>query len=202
MSTLPADIRSELEAGVSQARLAQIAGVAASTLRNYEKEGLIAPQLREGKKLYGLEAHVALERIKALRAEGVALKDIAARLEPTEAKPDVLEETPPAASEPDETTTAAELMAKVEAMRAQLAAAREKLERVSASAQTRAVRRRNELALTQRELEEVERLRESNIKRALDVTKRARALDGTIRYASAKRGVIRLDLPQKPGRKR
>ena len=195
MSKPSAAIRSELEAGVSQSRLAQITGVSSSTLRNYEKEGLIAAEAREGKKLYGLTAHAALETIKKLRAEGLGLKDIAVKLG---AVPKVTPE--PAA--PSNQASVAEMMAKVEAMRAQLEAERAKLERLAANVQTRATRRRNELALSKREVEEMERLRESNLKRAVDVTRRVRKLEGTIRYATTKPGVIRLDLPQKPKRKR
>lgn len=178
--------RAELEAGVSQSRLAQLAELSPSTLRGYEKDGLVPTQSRGGKKLYGQPAFSALETIKRLRAEGLSLGEIGARLKSV---PDAA----PITDAPVALPTEAELRAQVEHLRDQLQIERAKLERLSNQVETRIVRRRNELVLTKKELEELERLRESNIKRAMAVTRRATA----IRYAATRPGVIRFD-PKKP----
>jgi DNA-binding transcriptional MerR regulator len=217
---LDPNIRAELEAGVNQSRLAHLAQLSPSTLRGYAKDGLVPTQSHDGKKTYGLDALEALEAIKHLRAEGLSLRDISARmkLEPglsltlgtdTLAPSSAAETTAPQSSAAGATAaqsgaagttaaqsgaagttaaTEAELRAQVEQLRAQLQAERAKLERLSNQVETRVIQRRNELVLTKRELEELERLRESNIKRALAVTRRTKALQ----YATTRPGVIRL----------
>jgi DNA-binding transcriptional MerR regulator len=256
--TLDPLTKADLEAGVSQSRLAKLVELSPSTLRGYEKDGLLPTRSRDGKKTYGPDALEALETIKHLRAEGLGLREIAARMkmEPDSSRrPNEDATTSPSASgttdpvpsgaagttaatlsSPEVTTAAvlpgaagaathssaagttaavpsgtagttaavpsgaagttaatqteAELRAQVERLRAQLQAERTKLERLSNQVETRVVRRRNELVLTKKELEELERLRESNIRRALAVTRRTKA----IQYASTRPGVIRLGL--------
>lgn len=203
---LDPNIRAELEAGVNQSRLAHLAQLSPSTLRGYAKDGLVPTQSHDGKKTYGLDALEALEAIKHLRAEGLRLREIAARLkldpdsspEPRTDAAVSLSAAGPIAATPSSTAemsptsppaaTEAELRAQVEQLRAQLQAERAKLERLSNQVETRVIQRRNELVLTKRELEELERLRESNIKRALAVTRRTKALQ----YATTRPGVIRL----------
>lgn len=190
---LDAGTKAELEAGVSQSRLAQLAELSPSTVRGYEKEGLIPTQSQGGKKRYDRDALTALETIKRLRAEGLDLAEIVTRMKPS-SNPAASEPARPAADEPARpAATEAELRAQVERLRAQLQAERAKIEQLSNQVETRVVRRRNELVLTKKELEELERLRESNVKRAVAVTRRATA----IRYAGTRPGVILFD-PKKP----
>ena len=66
----PTEVQLELETGVTQARLAEIAEVSPSTLRGYEKEGLISLLSNDGKKLYGPASLTDLMRVKMLKAEG------------------------------------------------------------------------------------------------------------------------------------
>ncbi len=183
--------KAELEAGVSQSRLAQLAELSASTLRGYEKEGLIPTRSLGGKKLYDQSALAALETIKALRAEGLSLGEIFERLKTPDSSPIV--DAASATDAPVLAQTEAELRAQIEGLRAQLQAERAKIEQLSNQVETRVVRRRNELVLTKKELEELERMRESNVKRAVAVTRRATAL----RYSATRPGVILFD-PKKP----
>lgn len=209
---LKASIRAELEAGVSQARLAQLAELSASTVRGYEKDGLIPTQTREGKKTYGLNALEALQTIKKLRQSGLGLPEIAAKLKGVPAEETTATAvsatvsgaepvTAPAAEQAKPTSpldpeTEAALRARVEQLRAQLEQERAKLAQLAERMETRVVQRRNELVLTKKELEELERLREANIRRAVSVTRRTRAL----RYATTRKGVILFD-PKNPKKK-
>jgi DNA-binding transcriptional MerR regulator len=196
--------KAELEAGVSQSRLAKLVALSASTLRGYEKDGLIPTQSSEGKKTYGLDAFKALETIKNWRAEGLSVRDIAARLKVLDSgasdsnltisepkTPDPSSTTPPVIF--DMTKSEAELRAQVDQLRIQLQAERDKLAQLANQIGTRVIRQRNELVLTKKELEELERMRESNIKRALAVTRRNQAL----LYSASRPGVLRFD-PKKP----
>ncbi len=193
---LDSSIKAELKAGVSQTRLAQLTELSASTLRSYEKEGLIPTQSLEGKKTYGLDALKALETIKNLRAEGLNPRDIVARLKPEPEADETPASSPAGTNAPvvfDMTKTEAELRAQVDQLRVQLQAERDKLTQLANQIGTRVIRQRNELVLTKKELEELERLRESNIKRALAVTRRNQAL----LYSASRPGVLRFD-PKKP----
>ena len=87
MKKLSDAVRSDLEAGVSLTRLAELSQVAASTLRNYEKEGLIVAipgqtndeqAKNQSKKLYNLKALESALEVKRLRDSGLSLKEIAA----------------------------------------------------------------------------------------------------------------------------
>jgi DNA-binding transcriptional MerR regulator len=213
---LKASIRAELEAGVSQARLAQMAEVSASSVRGYEKDGLIPTRTHKGKKTYGLEALEALHTIKKLRRDGLGLPEITARLKGLPAEQNtattsaaetvttvlaaeavaipVAEQTKP--TSPLDPETEAALRARVEQLRAQLEQERAKLAQLAERMETRVVQRRNELVLTRKELEELERLREANIRRAIGVTRRTTAL----RYATTRKGVILFD-PKNPKKK-
>ena len=73
-------LKTELIAGVTQTRLAELAGISSGSLRNYEKEGLLTALDREGKKVYDLDAFDALEMVKMLRAEGLGLKEIGLKM--------------------------------------------------------------------------------------------------------------------------
>jgi DNA-binding transcriptional MerR regulator len=201
MKKLSDSVRSDLEAGVSLTRLAELSQVAASTLRNYEKEGLIVPLPGLSKKLYNLKALESALEVKALRDKGLGLKDIAAQRLGTAAS------EPTAQAEPEDKPVAAgptakDLKARMNTLREQLAAEKAKLEALVARVGTRQMQRKNELALTKKELEEIQLLRESNVRRALEVTQRARAVSGKIQYAMARPGVIRMNTPMAPRKKR
>jgi DNA-binding transcriptional MerR regulator len=197
-------VRSELEAGISLTRLAQVSEIAASTLRNYEKEGLIRATSGQGKKLYDLKALQSALEVKALRDQGLSLKEIASqRLGASRNEPE------PQAGQVAVGPTAEELKARMNVLREQLAAEKKKLEELVARVGTRQMQRRNELALTKKELEEIERLRESNVRRALEVTRRAlevtrraQTVSGKIQYSMARPGVIRMNTPMAPRKKR
>jgi DNA-binding transcriptional MerR regulator len=188
-------VRSDLEAGVSLTRLAQISEVAASTSRNYEKERLLEVMSGSGKKLYGMSALEAALEVKRLRDTGLSLKEIAAQH-------GGMSEPVPAVETPVKTAstaaTAEELKARIEALREQLAGEKAKLERVG----TRQMQRKNELALTKKELEEIERLRESNVRRALEVTRRATSLSGQLQYSMARPGILRMKTPMVPRKRK
>jgi DNA-binding transcriptional MerR regulator len=196
MNKLSDSIRSDLSAGVSLTRLAELSQVAASTLRNYEKEGLIVSIPGQTKKLYNLKALESALEVKGLRDKGLSLKEIAAQRLGT------------AASEPEAKVavaagpTAEDLKARMNTLREQLAAEKAKLEALVARVGTRQMQRKNELALTKKELEEIQLLRESNVRRALEVTRRANAVSGKIQYAMARPGVIRMNTPMAPRKKR
>jgi DNA-binding transcriptional MerR regulator len=201
MKKLSDSVRSDLEAGVSLTRLAELSQVAASTLRNYEKEGLLVPITGQSKKLYDLTALESALEVKALREKGSSLKDIAAqRLGSTagELTAQAEPQPEPVAAGP----TAEDLKARMNTLREQLAAEKAKLEALVARVGTRQMQRKNELALTKKELEEIQLLRESNVRRALEVTRRASAVSGKIQYAMARPGVIRMNTPMAPRKKR
>ena len=187
-------VRSELEAGVSLARLAQLSDVAASTLRNYEKEGLLEVISKSGKKLYGTSALEAALEVKRLRNDGMSLKEIALQRGGSNRVPTV-ESPKPAAP------NAEELKARIQALREQLAGEKAKLDALVARVGTRQVQRKNELALTKKELEEIQRLRESNVRRALEVTRRADLVSGQIQYSMARPGILRMKTPMARKRK-
>jgi DNA-binding transcriptional MerR regulator len=174
---------SELEVGVTQTRLAEIADISTSTLRSYEKEGLIPLHSNDGKKLYGAASLEALERIKALKADGAKLEDIKAKLVPSQ-------------------KTEAQLLAELEAARAKLEEARSKLANVASEIGERIVVRRNELRLTKEEMQAVEALRQANLRRAHQVERKSNSLKGGLQYRAAKPHIVRVDLPQTPKRKR
>ena len=200
MKKLSDAVRSDLEAGVSLTRLAELSQVAASTLRNYEKEGLITPITGLSKKLYDLKGLESALEVKSLRDKGLSLKDIAAQRLGTEAS----EPEAQAAPKVEAVTgpTAEDLKARMNTLREQLAAEKAKLEALVARVGTRQMQRKNELALTKQELEEIQLLRESNVRRALEVTRRASAVSGKIQYAMARPGVIRMNTPMAPRKKR
>jgi DNA-binding transcriptional MerR regulator len=190
-------VRSDLSAGVSLTRLAELSQVAASTLRNYEKDGLIVSIPGQSKKLYDLKALESALEVKGLRDKGLSLKEIAAqRLGTAASEPEV--KVAPVAAGP----TAEDLKARMNTLREQLAAEKAKLEALVARVGTRQMQRKNELALTKKELEEIQLLRESNVRRALEVTRRANAVSGKIQYAMARPGVIRMNTPMVPRKKR
>jgi DNA-binding transcriptional MerR regulator len=194
-------VRSDLEAGVSLTRLAELSQVAASTLRNYEKEGLIVSIPDQSKKLYDLKALESALEVKGLRDKGLSLKDIAAQRLGTEAgepEAQTKPQTEPVAAGP----SAEDLRARMNTLREQLAAEKAKLEALVARVGTRQMQRKNELALTKKELEEIQHLRESNVRRALEVTRRANEVSGKIQYAAARPGMIRMNTPMVPRKKR
>ena len=201
MKKLSDSVRSDLESGVSLTRLAELSQVAASTLRNYEKEGLIVSIPGQSKKLYDLKALESALEVKSLRDKGSSLKAIAAQRLGTES-------SGTEASEPEvqvavsAAATAEDLKARMNTLREQLAAEKAKLEALVARVGTRQMQRKNELALTKKELEEIQLLRESNVRRALEVTRRASTVSGKIQYAMARPGVIRMNTPMAPRKKR
>jgi DNA-binding transcriptional MerR regulator len=201
MKKLSDSVRSDLEAGVSLTRLAELSQIAASTLRNYEKEGLIVSIPGQTKKLYNQKALESALEVKGLRDKGLSLKEIAAqRLGTAASEPEakVEPQVEPVAAGP----TAEDLKARMNTLREQLAAEKAKLEALVARVGTRQMQRKNELALTKKELEEIQLLRESNVRRALEVTRRAQTLSGKIQYSMARPGVIRMNTPMAPRKKR
>ena len=80
--------------------------------------------------------------------------------------------------------------------------ARSKLAAVATQVGERVVTYRNELRLSKEELEAVEQLRQRNVRRALQVERKARAVKTQLQYRSAKPHIVRVDLPQAPKRKR
>ena len=197
MKKLSDSVRSDLEAGVSLTRLAELSQVAASTLRNYEKEGLIVSIPGQSKKLYNLKALESALEVKGLRDKGLSLKEIAAQRLGGEASEAEVQVAAVSA-----VSTAEDLKARMNILREQLAAEKAKLEALVARVGTRQMQRKNELALTKKELEEIQLLRESNVRRALEVTRRASAVSGKIQYAMARPGVIRMNTPMAPRKKR
>jgi DNA-binding transcriptional MerR regulator len=180
---LTQELVTELETGVSQSRLAEIADVSPSTLRGYEKEGLIPLHSNASKKLYGQASLEALDRIKALKANGAKLEEIKTQMVSAG-------------------KTEAQLLAELEEARTQLEAARAKLAAVAGDVNERIVVRRNELRLTKEEMQAVEALRQANLRRANQVERKASALKGGLQYRAAKPHIVRVDLPQAPKKKR
>ena len=191
-------LKTELIAGVTQTRLAELAGISSATLRNYEKEGLLTSLEREGKKVYDLDAYDALELVKMLRSEGLGLKEIAAKI----ASDRALEPSPETMTLKGKDADA--LRAEVEGLRRKLAEERDKLKEMSDRIGKRILKYKNEITLTTEELKAIEQLRQQNVRRALQVERRARTVVANLQYKKAAPNVIRFDLPQKvkPGKKR
>jgi DNA-binding transcriptional MerR regulator len=200
-------VRAELEAGISLARLSQLSEIAASTLRNYEKEGLLEPVSADGKKLYGANALESVLEVKRLRQQGLGLKEIASQrgaqnpvtVSAPVQKPDQAQAK---ATPITSTDLQADLKARIETLREQLNAEKSRLEALVARVGTRQLQRKNELALSKLELEEIQRLRESNVRRALEVTRRAQTVSGKIQYSMSRPGVLRMNAPMVPRKKR
>jgi DNA-binding transcriptional MerR regulator len=122
---MDSNLKTELIAGVTQTRLAELAGISSATLRNYEKEGFLKSFDRENKKVYDLDAFDALELVKMLRAEGLSLKEIKLKIA--------------GKSEAEKTVTingkdAEALRVEIEGLRAKLAGERDKLKELLVSA--------------------------------------------------------------------
>ena len=135
------------------------------------------------KKLYGTVSLEALERIKTLKASGASLEELKAQVLPA-------------------AKTEAQLMAELEVARLALEAARTKLAALAGQVSERVIVQRNELRLTKQELEAIEALRQSNLRRATQVERKANALGARVQYAAAKPHIVRVDLPAAPKRKR
>lgn len=191
---MDSNLKTELIAGVTQTRLAELTGISSSTLRNYEKEGLLTALDREGKKVYDLDAFDALEMVKMLRAEGLGLKEIGLKI---------------AGSSAEKTVTingkdAEALRSEIEGLRAKLASERDKLKELSDKIGKRVLNYKNEIVLTTEELKAIAELRQQNVRRALQVERRAKTVVANLQYKKNAPNVIRFDLPQKvkPGKKR
>jgi DNA-binding transcriptional MerR regulator len=183
MNDLTAEIQTELAGGVSQARLAELAGISASTLRSYEKSGLIPSGASDGKKAYGVAALERLELIKTRKAGGAKLEEIAAEVLQTQRSPE-------------------EMMLEVKRLKAVLEESQGKLKALSKDVQDRVVKRRDEMSEVHEELQAIEDLRRSNLRRAGQVERRAVALKHNIEYRRAGFSVTRIDLPQASKKKR
>jgi DNA-binding transcriptional MerR regulator len=195
LELMDSTLKTELIAGVTQTRLAELAGISSATLRNYEKEGLLSSLDREGKKVYDLDAFEALEMVKMLKTEGLGLKDIALKMA--------------GSSKAEKTVTikgkdADALRAEIEGLRAKLAGERDKLKELSDKIGKRVLKYKNEIVLTTEELKAIAELRQQNVRRALQVERRAKAVVTSLQYKKNAPNVIRFDLPQKvkPGKKR
>lgn len=181
---LTEDLKTELGNGVTQARMAELAGISAASLRSFEKDGLVPLHSNTTKKLYGAASLEALERIKSSKASGASLEDLKAQVFPAP-------------------KSEAQLMAELEVARTALVAARTKLTTLAGEVTERVVVQRNELRLSKQELEAIEVLRQSNLRRAAQVERKASSLGTQMQYALApKPHVVRVDLPQAPKRKR
>jgi DNA-binding transcriptional MerR regulator len=192
---MDSNLKTELIAGVTQTRLAELAGISSATLRNYEKEGLVKSLERESKKVYDLDAFEALELVKMLRLEGLSLKEIKLKIA--------------GSSETEKTVTingkdAEALRAEIDGLRAKLANERDKLKELSDKIGKRVLQYKNEIVLTTEELKAIAELRQQNVRRALQVERRAKTVVASLQYKKAAPNVIRFDLPQKvkPGKKR
>lgn len=180
---LSQELITELEGGVTQTRMAEIAGISPAALRGLEKDGLVPLHSNAAKKLYGAVSLEALERIKTLKASGASLDELRAQV------------IPAAKSE-------AQLMAELELAKSKLTAARAKLAALAGGVSERVIVQRNELRLSKQELEAIEALRQSNLRRAVQVERKANALGARVQYASAKPHIVRVDLPAAQKRKR
>jgi DNA-binding transcriptional MerR regulator len=192
---MDSNLKTELIAGVTQTRLAELAGISSATLRNYEKEGLVKSLERESKKVYDLDAFEALELVKMLRLEGLSLKEIKLKIA--------------GSSETEKTVTingkdAEALRAEIDGLRAKLANERDKLKELSDKIGKRVLQYKNEIVLTTEELKAIAELRQQNVRRALQVERRAKTVVASLQYKKVAPNVIRFDLPQKvkPGKKR
>ena len=170
------DHTTELTQGVTQARLAEIAGTTPLVVQTFEQLGLLEPI--DGKKCFDALAYQRLEQILVLQTEGLSLDAILKRFGV------------------NPKTAADKMRTELEALKTKLDASRAKIAELSQ--QSRAVTRVNELLLTKNELAELEALRQSNIRRALLVEQRAKALKVQLEYRNATMSVTRMDLPQAP----
>ncbi len=170
------DYTTELEQGVTPARLAEIAGTTASAVRTFEQLGLLEPQMVEGKKRFDAFALERLEQLLTLQTEGLKLDAILKRFGV------------------DPKTAADKMRAELEALKANLDASRAKIQELSQ--QSRAVTRANEFLMTKKELAELEQLRQSNLRRALLVEQKAKAIKMQLEYRNASMSITRVDLPQ------
>ena len=180
---LTEDLKTELANGVTQTRMAELTGLSAASLRALEKDGLVPLHANTTKKLYGAASLEALERVKALKASGASLEDLKAQVLPAP-------------------KSEAQLLSELELAKTKLQAARAKLAALTGEVTERVVVQRNELRLSKQELEAIEALRQSNLRRAVQVERKANALGARVHYASAKPHIVRVDLPQAPKRKR
>ena len=176
-------LAAELASGVTQMRMAELAGISPASLRALEKDGLVPLHSNTSKKLYGMASLEALERIKSLKASGASLEELKAQVLPAP-------------------KSEAQLMADLELARTKLDEARTKLAALSSGVSERVIVQRNELRLSKQELEAIEALRQSNLRRAVQVERKANALGARVQYASAKPHVVRVDLAAAPKRKR
>jgi beta-phosphoglucomutase-like phosphatase (HAD superfamily) len=96
------------------------------------------------------------------------------------------------------------LRAEIESLRATLASERDKLKALSEKIGKRVLQYKNEIVLTTQELEAINQLRQQNVRRAVQVERRARSVVAALQYKKTAPNVIRFDLPQKvkPGKKR
>jgi DNA-binding transcriptional MerR regulator len=170
------DQTTELEQGVTPARLAEIAGTTISAVRTFEKIGLLEPQLIDGKKLFDAFSLERLEQILVLQTEGLKLDAILKRYGV------------------DPKIAADKMRAELEVLKANLDASRTRIQELSQ--QSRAVTRTNEFLMTKKELAELEQLRQSNLRRALLVEQRAKAIKMQLEYRNASMSVTRVNLPQ------
>ncbi len=166
----------ELTQGVTPARLAEMTGTTTAVVRTFVQLGLLEPI--DDKKHFDTFAHTRLEQILVLQTEGLTLDAILKRFGI------------------DPKTATDKMRAELEALKIKLDASRAKISELSQ--QSRAVTRTNELLLTKKELAELEVLRQSNIRRALLVEQRAKALKTQLEYRNATMSVTRVDLPQAP----
>ncbi len=181
---LTEDLKTELGSGVTQTRMAEIAGISAASLRSFEKDGLVPLHSNTTKKLYGVAALEAVERIKTLKASGASLEELKTQVLPA-------------------TKSQAQLLSELEVARAALEAARSKLSALAGEVSERVIVQRNELRLSKQELEAIESLRQSNLRRAAQVERKANSLGARMQYALApKPHIVRVDLPAAPKRKR
>ncbi len=171
-------IKTELTQGVNQARLAELAGTTNASVRTFEQLGLLESTLEQGKKHFGEAAFDRLEQILVLQTEGLKLDAILKRFGV------------------DPKTAAEKMRTELEALKANLEASRAKIQELSN--QSRAVARVNELLLSGKELLAIEKLRQSNLRRALMVEQRAKAIKIQLDYKKASMSVTRIDLPQAP----
>ncbi len=172
--------KTELKDGVTLARLAEIAGTTTAIARTYDQVGLLEHETVEGKKRFHLAAFERLEQILVLNTEGLKFADILKRFGI------------------DAKTAAQNMRAELETLQASLEISRAKIKAISEKLGSRAVQRVNELVLSKKELAELEQLRQSNIRRALLVEQKARAIKTQLEYKNASMSVTRIDLPQAP----
>lgn len=170
----------ELEQGVTPSRLAEMGGTSVAVIRTFEQFGLLEPHDLDGKKRFDKNALTRLEQILTLQAEGLTLDAILKRFGV------------------DSKAAAEKMRQQLKTMQAKLEASRAELQAMSAKIGSRDVTHLNELLLSHKELAELEQLRQSNIRRALLVEQRAKAIKTQLEYRNATVSVTRIDLPQAP----